>query len=83
MPNSTLFFNACKILKNLRNIIKKVTQVPFLDKGVLPPEFVVPPEPFFAELAKRQIWVYENDRKLNGLSNLDILLKKEQTTASV
>lgn len=36
------------------------------EHGVFPPEFVVPPGPFFAELAKRQIWVYENDRKING-----------------
>jgi len=36
------------------------------ETGVLAPEFVVPPEPFFAELAKRQIWIYKNGRKING-----------------
>lgn len=42
------------------------------ERGVLSPEFVVPPEPFFSELAKRQIWVYENGRKINGFSNFNI-----------
>lgn len=37
-----------------------------LERGMFTPEFIVPPEPFFAELGKRQIWVYENGKKLNG-----------------
>lgn len=50
------------------------------EHGVFPPEFVVPPEPFFAELAKRQIWVYENGRKLNGMSQLSIPEKQQIAT---
>lgn len=45
------------------------------EHGVFAPEFVVPPEPFFTELAKRQIWVYENGRKINSLSNLGAFKK--------
>ena len=36
------------------------------EPGMYSPEFIVPPQPFFEELGKRQIWVYENGRKLNG-----------------
>lgn len=47
------------------------------ERGVFPPEFVVPPEPFFAELAKRQIWVYKNGKKINPLSNLKVFSKQQ------
>jgi len=33
--------------------------------GFYSPEFIVPPLPFFAELGKRKIWVYENGVKIN------------------
>lgn len=32
--------------------------------GLFAPEFVVPPEPFFAELAKRKIHVYDNGKRV-------------------
>jgi saccharopine dehydrogenase (NAD+, L-lysine-forming) len=41
----------------------KNNQIP--EKGFFSPEFVVPPEPFFAELGKRKIWIYENDKRIN------------------
>lgn len=34
------------------------------ERGVFAPEFVVPPEPFFAELAKRKIFVYDNGKRV-------------------
>ncbi len=46
------------------------------ETGVLSPEFVVPPELFFAELAKRQIWIYENGRKINSVAILNISQKE-------
>ena len=36
------------------------------EKGVYSPEFIVPPEPFFAELGKNKIWIYEDGKKING-----------------
>ena len=36
------------------------------EHGVFPPEFVVPPLPFFAELGRRKIPVYENGKLVNG-----------------
>lgn len=39
------------------------------EKGFFSPEFVIPPETFFAELGKRKIWVYEDGKKINGLEN--------------
>lgn len=33
--------------------------------GVFPPELIVPEERFFKELAKRKIFIYMNDRKIN------------------
>ncbi len=36
-----------------------------LERGVFAPEFVIPHQPFFAELAKRKIYVYENGAKIN------------------
>jgi|SRR3989344_245312 len=35
------------------------------DRGVFSPEFVMPPEPFFAELGKRKIAIYENRKRIN------------------
>lgn len=35
------------------------------ERGFFAPEFVVPPEPFFAELAKRKIFVYDNGKRVN------------------
>lgn len=46
------------------------------ERGVFSPEFIVPPEPFFAELARRQIWVYENGRKTNSIAMLNISAKE-------
>lgn len=40
--------------------------------GVFSPEFIIPPEPFFAQLAKKKIWIYENDKKINKLPKLNI-----------
>lgn len=53
------------------------------EKGVLPPEFVVPPELFFTELAKRQIWVYENSRRINGFANLNVSQKEGSIAAEL
>jgi lysine 6-dehydrogenase len=36
------------------------------ERGVFAPEFVVPPEPFFEELGRRGITVYENRQPING-----------------
>lgn len=36
------------------------------EKGMFSPEFVVPPIPFFEELGKNKIWVYENGKRING-----------------
>lgn len=36
------------------------------EKGMFSPEFVVPPIPFFEELGKSKIWVYENGKRING-----------------
>ena len=44
-----------QMLKN--NLIK--------EKGVYAPEAVVPCKPFFKELAKRKMYIYENGRKIN------------------
>ena len=38
------------------------------EHGVFPPEFIVPPMPFFEELAKYNIWIYENGKKINGFT---------------
>jgi saccharopine dehydrogenase-like NADP-dependent oxidoreductase len=35
------------------------------EKGVFPPEFIVPPEPFFEELSKRNILIYKDDKLIN------------------
>ena len=35
------------------------------EKGMFAPEFVMPPEPFFTELAKRRLFVYENGKRIN------------------
>lgn len=36
------------------------------ERGVFSPEFLVPPEPFFAELGRKKIWIYENGKRING-----------------
>ena len=35
------------------------------EKGSFAPESVVPPEPFFKEIAKRKMTVFENGKKIN------------------
>lgn len=35
------------------------------DKGVFPPESIIPEEDFFKELSKRKIYIYKNDKKIN------------------
>lgn len=35
--------------------------------GVYPPELVVPEEDFFKELAKRKIYIYLDDKRLNEI----------------
>ena len=35
------------------------------EKGSFSPEMVVPPQPFFKELAKRKMYVYENGKRIN------------------
>jgi lysine 6-dehydrogenase len=42
--------------------------------GMFAPEFVVPTEPFFQELSKRKIWIYENGKKINQTSSTTISL---------
>jgi saccharopine dehydrogenase (NAD+, L-lysine-forming) len=39
------------------------------EKGMFSPEFVIPPEPFFAELGKRKLWVYKDGERINGPKN--------------
>lgn len=38
------------------------------DRGVFTPEFVVPAEPFFDELGKRKLFIYENGKRINEAS---------------
>ncbi len=35
------------------------------EKGCFAPEAVIPPQPFFKELAKRKMYVYENGKRIN------------------
>ena len=35
------------------------------DKGVFPPESIIPEEYFFRELAKRRIYIYKNNNRIN------------------
>ena len=35
------------------------------DKGVFPPESIIPEKDFFRELAKRKIYIYKNNEKIN------------------
>ncbi|MEK9181324.1 MAG: saccharopine dehydrogenase C-terminal domain-containing protein [Patescibacteria group bacterium] len=56
-------------------------QIP--EYGMFAPEFVIPPEPFFAELGKRKIWVYENGKKINGNGGLSLLKLAETEKAEV
>ncbi|OGG50796.1 hypothetical protein A2763_02630 [Candidatus Kaiserbacteria bacterium RIFCSPHIGHO2_01_FULL_54_36] len=44
------------------------------EAGVFSPEFVVQPEPFFARLGERKIFVYDNGRKINGTKSSESLL---------
>lgn len=39
------------------------------EKGFMYPELAIEPEPFFTELAQKELWVYENGKKINGLDN--------------
>ena len=34
-------------------------------KGVFPPESIIPEEYFFRELAKRRIYIYKNNNRIN------------------
>ncbi len=49
------------------------------EKGLFSPEFVIPPELFFKELAKRKLWIYENGVRINDISDKD---KKETNSIS-
>ncbi|MBI4053961.1 MAG: saccharopine dehydrogenase NADP-binding domain-containing protein [Candidatus Doudnabacteria bacterium] len=49
--------------------------------GMFSPEFVVPPKPFFSELGKRKIWVYENGKKINGNGSLSLLTVEREKEA--
>jgi len=53
------------------------------EKGFFSPEFVVPPEPFFAELAKRKIFVYENGKRINSVKPAEELYSKVGLEAKV
>jgi saccharopine dehydrogenase-like NADP-dependent oxidoreductase len=46
-------------------------------KGALPPELCIPPEPFFAEAAKREMYVRAVRTELLGSSDWDAAKKKE------
>ena len=35
------------------------------NKGVFPPESIILEEDFFKELAKRRIYIYQNNKKIN------------------
>src|SRR3989344_5499611 len=56
-----------EILKRLpKTIPEKINQYEIItNKGVLPPESIIPEEDFFKELAKRKIYVYQNNKKIN------------------
>ncbi len=43
------------------------------EKGMFAPEFVMPIEPFFAELAKRKLWVYEDGKRINDVLDKQIV----------
>ena len=51
--------------------------------GLFAPESVVPPEPFFEELGKRKIWIYENGVKINGARKQNREAKKKVTAAAL
>ena len=48
-------------------------------KGFTVPEFAIEPEPFFHELGKRKIWIYEDGKKINGSdgNGLDKTIKEK------
>ncbi|MDP3772428.1 MAG: saccharopine dehydrogenase C-terminal domain-containing protein [bacterium] len=46
-------------------LAEMIAEGKILEHGVFTPEFVVPPEPFFAELGKRKLSIYENGMKIN------------------
>lgn len=46
-------------------------------KGALPPELCIPPEPFFAEAAKREMYVRAIKTELLGTNDWDAVKKKE------
>lgn len=43
------------------------------EKGMFAPEFVMPVEPFFTELAKRRIWIYEDGKRVNSVLEKKVL----------
>ena len=45
------------------------------ERGFYTPEFVVPPEPFFAELGKRKLFIYENGKRINDASGIKSLIE--------
>ncbi|MBI2052605.1 MAG: saccharopine dehydrogenase NADP-binding domain-containing protein [Candidatus Sungbacteria bacterium] len=47
-------------------LAKMILKGEIKEKGMFSPEFVVPPEPFFAELGKSKIWIYEDGKRING-----------------
>lgn len=49
------------------------------ERGFFSPEFVVPPEPFFAELGKRKIFVYNNSKRINGGKQSDEALASKMS----
>ncbi|HYE21972.1 MAG TPA: saccharopine dehydrogenase C-terminal domain-containing protein [Verrucomicrobiae bacterium] len=50
--------------------------------GMYSPEFGVPPMPFFAELGKRKIWIYENGVKVNTEEMVKKYLPQKVETAA-
>lgn len=46
-------------------------------KGALAPELCIPPEPFFAEAAKREMYVRATKTELLGTDDWDLAMKKE------
>ncbi len=46
-------------------ISQMIANEKIINKGVFPPESIIPEEYFFRELAKRKIYIYKNNKKVN------------------
>ena len=73
--------NAYEVNEDVKNEIT--------EKGMFSPEFVMPVEIFFKELAQKGLYVYENGRKINALekeiakSKLETIKEKVREVVSL